>query len=73
MPDDDLVLYFFNPFSEPVLSRVLENLNASLQARPRKVILIYLYLPSDAWLDELTHFQVRERWRNYLVLEFAPA
>ena len=72
LPDDDLVLYFFNPFNEHVLRRVLDNLIASLKTRPRKVILIYLYLPCAAWLNELTDFQLRTQWRNYVVLEFAP-
>lgn len=72
LPEDDLVLYFFNPFNELVLSQVLDNLAASLKAKPRRVILIYLYLPSTAWLNKLSCFQLREQWRNYLVLEFAP-
>jgi SAM-dependent methyltransferase len=72
LPDDDLVLYFFNPFNEPVLSEVLANINASLQARPRKVILVYLYLPNEAWLQKLDGFRLREQWRNYLIYEYTP-
>lgn len=72
LPHDDLVLYFFNPFNAPVLGQVLDNLVASLQARPRRVILIYLYLPDAAWLDRLTMFTRRATWRNYVVLEAAP-
>lgn len=72
LPDNDLVLYFFNPFNEAVLSEVLANLNASLQAKPRKVILVYLYLPDEAWLQKMDGFRLRERWRNYLIYEYAP-
>lgn len=69
LPEDDLVLYFFNPFNAPVLGKVLDNLVASLAARPRRVILIYLYLPDPAWLDKLTMFTRRAQWRNYVILE----
>lgn len=72
LPESDLVLYFFNPFNQLVLSQVLDNLTASLQTKPRRVILIYLYLPCASWLNKLSYFQLREQWRNYLVLEFAP-
>jgi SAM-dependent methyltransferase len=69
LPQGDLVLYFFNPFNAPVLGKVLDNLLASLQASPRRVILIYLCLPDMAWLDKLTAFTCRQTWRNYVVLE----
>jgi SAM-dependent methyltransferase len=72
LPPDDLVLYFFNPFNRAVLDQVLANVNASLQAHPRKVILIYLYLPDQDWLAVLAGFQVKKRWRHYLVLENTP-
>ena len=35
IPDDPVVLYFYNPFDEPVLRRVLARIRASLEARPR--------------------------------------
>jgi SAM-dependent methyltransferase len=73
LPHDDLVLYFFNPFNAPVLSRVLDNLLASLQVHPRRVILIYLCLPNMAWLDKLTTFTCRAKWHNYVVLEARSA
>jgi SAM-dependent methyltransferase len=69
LPQDDLVLYFFNPFNARVLSNVLDNLLASLQANPRRVILIYLCLPDMTWLDKLATFTCREKWHNYVVLE----
>jgi SAM-dependent methyltransferase len=73
LPQGDLVLYFFNPFNAPVLGRVLDNLIASLRDTPRRVILIYLYLPDAAWLDKLTMFTRRATWRNYVVLEASRA
>jgi SAM-dependent methyltransferase len=73
LPDDNLVLYFFNPFGREVLDKVLANLNASLQARTRRVFLIYLYLPDKSWLSALDGFRLREQWRNYLVYEYQPS
>lgn len=72
LPPDDLVLYFFNPFNQPVLAQVLANVNASLKATPRKVILVYLYLPNADWLKQLDGFRVREQWHHYLIAEYIP-
>ena len=71
-PPDNLVLYFFNPFNHPVLSQVLANINASLKAQPRKVILIYLFLPNEDWLTVLDGFGLREKWHHYCVFEYTP-
>ena len=39
-PAGTLVLYFYNPFSEAILRRVLDRLNASLETQPRQAYLI---------------------------------
>jgi hypothetical protein len=39
-PGDPLVIFFFNSFTEPVLVRVLKNLERSLEERPRRVYLL---------------------------------
>jgi len=72
LPPTDLVLYFFNPFSQAVFDQVAANLNASLRAQPRHVILIYLYLPDQDWLRQLDGFAPRAPWRNYVVLDYTP-
>jgi SAM-dependent methyltransferase len=40
-PDEPTLLYLFNPFYEPVLGQLLENLRLSLNAIPRKLLLLY--------------------------------
>lgn len=40
-PDEPLLIYLFNPFFEPVLAQVLENLERSLAVQPRPVVLLY--------------------------------
>lgn len=41
-PDGPLAIYLFNPFQEPVLRVLLENLRASLERMPRPVFLVYV-------------------------------
>lgn len=41
LPEDPIVLYLFNPFFEPVLERVLKNVEDSVRRNPRKFVLIY--------------------------------
>ena len=40
LPEEPLVLYFFNPFPEEVLARVLSNLEESLAWAPRRVYVL---------------------------------
>jgi SAM-dependent methyltransferase len=40
-PDGPLVLYFYNPFHERILRRVLANLERELRRSPRKVLLVF--------------------------------
>jgi SAM-dependent methyltransferase len=72
LPAGDLVLYFFNPFAHAVLHQVLTNINAALRTQSRKVILIYLYLPDEAWLAPLYGFRLREYWHKYYIFEYTP-
>lgn len=41
MPDEPTVLYFFNPFQEQIMVRVLENIASSLRQRPRELYIVY--------------------------------
>jgi len=41
LPPDPTVLYFFNPFTEAAMSRVLENIYDSLRTHPRHLLVIY--------------------------------
>ena len=40
IPDEDAVLYFYNPFEQQVMDIVLANLQASLARRPRTIYLV---------------------------------
>jgi len=43
-PPEPSVVYFFNPFAEDILASVLENLEASMEAHPRPLYVIF-YAP----------------------------
>lgn len=58
MPPEPTVFYFFNPFGESVMERVLANLRTSLRQCPRKVFVI-LYNPTLDRLAEKTEFLKR--------------
>lgn len=40
-PDDPLVLYFFHPFDETIMARVMENVRQAVHKMPRPVFLLY--------------------------------
>jgi hypothetical protein len=51
-PPEPAVLYFYNPFAEPVLLRVLERVRASVAAHPRSVYLVFAgAVPASATVE----------------------
>jgi hypothetical protein len=56
LPVEPLVLCLFNPFSEPVMQKVVDNVVASLQLNPRRIVVVYSTpLHSKVW-DSVNHF-----------------
>jgi SAM-dependent methyltransferase len=43
IPNERAVLYFNNPFIEPIMAKVLENIKRSLQEHPREIFIAYSY------------------------------
>ena len=41
LPPDPLLLYFYNPFKEPVMRQVLSNIEASFRDAPRPIFVVY--------------------------------
>ena len=41
LPDEPCVLYFFNPFEESVMRKVIKKIRASYFSNPRRMILVY--------------------------------
>jgi predicted RNA methylase len=70
-PDDALVLFFFNPFGEEVLRRVVERLREAWQRKPRPVRIIYR---KPVWTQALDSapFLVRiESHRNRIMRDYS--
>jgi SAM-dependent methyltransferase len=52
IPEEPAVLYFYNPFAEPVLRSVLARIRASLEARPRPAYVVTTGETSSAAIQE---------------------
>jgi SAM-dependent methyltransferase len=47
-PDDASVAFFYNPFELPVVERVLDNIDRSIEVAPRSVVVVFQSFPNDA-------------------------
>lgn len=59
-PIDQSIIFLNNPFSGPVLKRVIENLELSLEAHPRDLYIVY-WNPFCAELFDQSRFLVKTR------------
>jgi len=60
--DDVNYFYFFNPFGPKVLKAVLQNIDASLQHKPRPAWLIYNNPVHSVVLEEFTSWKVMKQY-----------
>jgi hypothetical protein len=51
VPQGKCVLYFFNPFKDEIVARVLDNIARSFEADPREMVIVYVNPKSRAVLD----------------------
>lgn len=58
IPPEPSVFFLFHPFKEQVMAEVLGNIRASLESRPRKVVIVY-YNPRLGKLLDAAGFLVR--------------
>jgi SAM-dependent methyltransferase len=67
-PPGPLVVYLFNPFSEPTFAQVLENLRRSIEQSPRPVYVAYRFMEHEkvlaeaGWLEKIAG---TEQWAVY--------
>ena len=52
-PSGPLIVYMWNSFTEPVLERVLHNLDTSLLEEPRELYVVYIHPELEMMLSEL--------------------
>jgi SAM-dependent methyltransferase len=67
IPEEPVVLYFYNPFERPIMETVRDNVARSYEGNPRSIVVIYLNpRHSDVW-DEVG-FLKRYAWSNDYVI-----
>jgi Methyltransferase domain len=67
-PDENLVVYLFNPFGPTVFEKVLNNLKRSLDAHPRHMVIVLIYPELAPVLDSLSwlrNYQTTARYHIY--------
>jgi 16S rRNA G966 N2-methylase RsmD len=60
LPEDKCVLYFFHPFREEVMTRVLRNIEASYRKNPRKLIVLYYHPQLNSTIEQARFLSKRE-------------
>ena len=53
IPSDKLVFYFFDPFSDAMLQRMMSRIVAAYRAAPRSIYLVFVDPPSDEIMRQL--------------------
>jgi SAM-dependent methyltransferase len=67
IPEEPVVLYFFNPFERPIMETVRDNVVRSYEGNPRSIVVIYLNpMHSDLW--DAVGFLKRYAWSNEYVI-----
>lgn len=54
LPDENCIFYFFHPFREEVMSRVLENIERSYLRCPRKLIILYYHPQLNSMIERVS-------------------
>ena len=70
-PNENLVLYLFNPFGPEILSRMLANLAQSLQRNPRHVIILMIWPEHSDLVEQMPSMQVYKKTRRYHIFQTA--
>ena len=68
-PPDPTVLFLYNPFDQATLRTVLENLEDSLRAAPRRIVIAYVYPLDAAPCDERSWLREVHRARRHVIYE----
>jgi SAM-dependent methyltransferase len=68
-PDDNLVIYLFNPFGPEVMGRMLANLERSLEKHPRHVIVVMLWPDHSDVVERMATMRVYRKTRRHHIFE----
>jgi SAM-dependent methyltransferase len=68
-PNDNLIVYLFNPFGPEVMGRMLENLERSVQEHPRHVVLLMLWPEYADVVERANWLRVNKQTRRYHIYQ----
>jgi SAM-dependent methyltransferase len=68
-PDDNLVIYLFNPFGPEVMERMLANLERSLETHPRHAIVVMLWPDHSDVVERMAIMRVYKKTRRHHIYE----
>jgi cyclopropane fatty-acyl-phospholipid synthase-like methyltransferase len=68
-PNDNLVIYLFNPFGPEVMERMLENLERSLKENPRHAIVAMLWPEHSDVVERMAIMRVYRKTRRHHIYE----
>ena len=69
IPEEPVVLYFYNPFGRPIMESVRNNVVRSYERHPRSIVVIYVKpIHSDLW--DAVEFLRKHAWSNVVGREY---
>jgi SAM-dependent methyltransferase len=68
-PNENLVLYLFNPFGPEVLGRMLAKLEQSIERHPRHVIVVLLWPENSEMVAKMRWMREYRRTRRYHIYQ----
>jgi hypothetical protein len=68
-PNDNLVIYLFNPFGPEVMGRMLANLESSMERHPRHVIVVMLWPDHSQVVERMAIMRVYRKTRRHHIFE----
>jgi SAM-dependent methyltransferase len=68
-PDDNLVIYLFNPFGPEVMGYMLANLERSLEKHPRHAIVVMLWPDHSDVVERMAIMRVYRKTRRHHIFE----
>jgi cyclopropane fatty-acyl-phospholipid synthase-like methyltransferase len=68
-PNDNLVIYLFNPFGPEVMERMLANLEGSLKRHPRHAIVVMLWPEHSDVVERMAIMRVYRKTRRHHIFE----
>jgi SAM-dependent methyltransferase len=70
-PDENLVVYLFNPFGPEVMSRMLTNLERSIAQHPHHVIVVLLWPEQSHLVGQTQGIHIYKQTRRYHIYQTA--